>query len=123
MAIILFVDEKYDPGNRMLACIPPCRFIRCNLADCLDHIGEKAGALSVLKPLTFSEEEKLPEAVQEWKTDIHSLELSEQKIKSLMDLLIYAILTRTSRNHEGMETIYIKPIKPRNFHGIFTEKQ
>ncbi len=94
MAIVLFLDEKYDPGNCKLACVPPCKFIRCNLKDCLDSIGEKPGALSVLKPFIFSEEDKLPEAVQEWQTDIRSLELSEQKMKSLMDLLIYAILQR-----------------------------
>ncbi len=68
--------------------------IRAVYAYKFDHVGENAGALSVLKPLTFSEEEKLPEAVQEWKTDLQSLELSEQKMKSLMDLLTYAILQR-----------------------------
>ncbi len=94
VAIVLFIDEKYDPGNCMLACVPPSQFIRCNLVDCLDYIGDNAGALSVLKPLTFSEEEKLPEAVQQWQTEIRDLELPEQKMKSLMDLLIYAIMQR-----------------------------
>ncbi len=94
VAIILFVDEKYDPGNCMLTCLPPSRFIRCNLPDCLNYVGDNAGALSVLKPLTFTEEEKLPEAVQQWQTEIRSLELSERKMKNLMELLIYAILQR-----------------------------
>lgn len=94
VAIILFVDEKYDPGNCMLTCLPPSRFIRCNLPDCLSYVGDNAGALSVLKPLTFTEEEKLPEGVQQWQTEIRSLDLSERKMKNLMDLLIYAILQR-----------------------------
>ncbi|MCP4757140.1 MAG: DUF2887 domain-containing protein, partial [Proteobacteria bacterium] len=92
--IILFLDEKYDPGDCMLDCVPPCQLIRCNLADCLDFIGEQAGALSVLKPLTLSEEKELPEVVPKWKTNIRSLQLSEQKIETLIDLLIYAILQR-----------------------------
>ncbi len=62
--------------------------------ECLEYIGDQAGALSVLKPLTFSDVKNLPEAVDKWETNIRSLKLSERKIETLIDLLIYAILQR-----------------------------
>jgi len=94
-AIILFIDEKYDPDNCPITDFkPPNRLIRLYLPDCLKVIGDKAGPLTVLKPLVLSEKEKLPEAVPKWKNEIDSLRLSESTEKLLIELLENAILSR-----------------------------
>ncbi|MCP4347580.1 MAG: DUF2887 domain-containing protein [Desulfobacterales bacterium] len=94
VAILLFIDKKYDPGNCPVRCVPPNRMIRANLAPSLKKIKGRAGALTVLKPLVFSHKEKLPEHVPKWKADIESAELPEDKIQFLLELLEYAILQR-----------------------------
>ena len=99
--IVLFVDKKYDPDNRMLSCKPPCRLIRKNLLDGLKEIGKNAGVLTVLKPLILSggkkDQKKLPELVPQWEADIHSLQLPEDETEKLTELLTYAILQRFSK--------------------------
>ncbi|MDM8550719.1 DUF2887 domain-containing protein [Desulfobacterales bacterium HSG2] len=96
--VVLFVDEKHDPDNRMLTPRPPSRLVCKNLADCLKKLGRRAGALTVLKPLGLSDikknREKLPELVPQWDAEICSLELSEHETKELTELLAYAILQR-----------------------------
>jgi len=96
--VVLFIDEKHDPDNRMLSCRPPCRLIRKNLPDCLKGVGKKGGALTVLKPLELSDRkenrEKLPELVPQWEAEIRSPEFSEHDTEELTELLVYAILQR-----------------------------
>ncbi|QTA86407.1 DUF2887 domain-containing protein [Desulfonema magnum] len=98
IAIVLFLDEEYDPGIPMLSCTPPCQLIRKNLADCFEAIGDKAGALTVLKPLTLSgkkeDQKKLQELVPRWEEEIRSLKLPEHETKELSELLIYTVLQR-----------------------------
>jgi len=94
-AVILFLDKKYDPDNCPITDFkPPNRLIRCYLPDCLKAIGDKAGPLTVLKPLVLSDKEQLPEAVPKWKNEIDSLRLSESTEKLLIELLENAILSR-----------------------------
>jgi len=94
-AIILFTDKKYDPGKCPLTDFAePNRLIRCYLPDCLKAIGDKAGALTVLKPLIISDKEKLPEAVPQWKSEIDSLRLPKRTNRILIELLENAILSR-----------------------------
>jgi predicted transposase YdaD len=95
VAIILFVDEKYDPKNCPVEKFTsPNRLIRLYLRDCLKVIGDKASPLTVLKPLVLSDKEKLPEAVPQWKAEIDSLKLSESTNRMLIELLENAILSR-----------------------------
>ena len=95
MAIILFIDEKYDPKNCPVEKFtPPNRLIRLYLADCLKTIGDRASPLTVLKPLVLSEKETLSEAVPQWKAEIDSLKLPESTHKTLIELLENAILSR-----------------------------
>jgi hypothetical protein len=49
--------------------------------------------LKLLKLLTFSDKEKLPEAVPLWKTEIDSLKLPESTNRMLIELLENAILS------------------------------
>jgi len=95
VAIILFIDEKYDPKNcPVKKFTPPNRLIRLYLPKCLKAIGDKASPLTVFKPLVLSDKEKLPEAVPQWKSEIDSLKLSESMNKTLIELLENAILSR-----------------------------
>jgi predicted transposase YdaD len=94
IAVVLFVDEKYDPKSCPVSFLLPNRLIRLYLPDCLKSIGDKAGPLTVLKPLVLSEKEKLPEAVPKWKNEIDSLKLSESTNTVLIELLENAILSR-----------------------------
>ncbi len=94
VAIILFVDKKYDPKNCPVKFVPPNRLIRLYLPKCLKALGDKASPLTILKPLVLSDKEKLPETVPKWKAEIDSLKLSESMNKMLIDLLENAILSR-----------------------------
>ncbi len=94
VAVILFIDEKYDPKNCPVKFVSPNRLIRLYLPKCLKAIRDKAGPLTVLKPLVLPDKEKLPEAVPKWKNEIDSLKLSESTNKVLIDLLENAILSR-----------------------------
>ncbi|MDM8522462.1 DUF2887 domain-containing protein [Desulfococcaceae bacterium HSG8] len=114
--IVLFVDGKYDPDNRMLSPRPPCRLIRKNLADCLKGIGKKAGVLTVLKPLLLSDSkkdrEKLPELVPRWEEEVRALELPEHETDELTELLLYAIVQRFRKltMEEVKKMIQLTPI-------------
>jgi predicted transposase YdaD len=94
IAIVLFLDEKYDPGPFVLSCITPCQFFRVNLIDCLRALESAPGTLTVLKPLVLASKEELAAAIPQWKVDIQSLNLPEAKHKSLVELLEYAIVQR-----------------------------
>ena len=94
VAIILFLDKKYDPKNCPVKFVPPNRLIRLYLPECLKKIVDKASPLTILKPLILDDKEKLPEAVPKWKDEIDSLKLSESMNKVLIDLLENAILSR-----------------------------
>ncbi|NJL58766.1 MAG: DUF2887 domain-containing protein [Desulfobacteraceae bacterium] len=94
VAIILFLDKKYDPKNCPVSFLPPNRMIRLYLPDCLKAIGDKASPLTVFKPIVLKKKKLLPEAVPKWKAEIDSLNLSESMNKVLIDLLENAILSR-----------------------------
>ena len=94
VAVILFIDEKYDPKNCPLKFVSPNRLIRLYLPKCLKALGNKASPLTVLKPIVLSDKEKLPQAVPKWKTEIDSMKLPESTNKVLIDLLENAILSR-----------------------------
>jgi predicted transposase YdaD len=94
IAIVLFLDEKFDPGPFGLMCMPPCQLIRANLIDCLKALERVPSALTVLKPLVLSGKEELAPAVLQWKGDIQALQLSAAKEKTLFELLEYAIVQR-----------------------------
>jgi predicted transposase YdaD len=94
-AIILFIDEKYDPNNCPIPdFVPPNRLIRLYLPECLKTIGDKAGPLTVLKPLILRDKEKLLQAVPQWKTEIDSMKLPESMNSVMTELLENAILSR-----------------------------
>ncbi len=95
VAVILFLDKKYDPKNCPITDFkPPNRLIRLYLPDCLKAIGDKASPLTVFKPIVLGKKKLLPEAVPKWKNEIDSLKLSESMNRVLIDLLENAILSR-----------------------------
>ena len=94
IAIVLFFDEKFDPGPFGLTCMPPCQLIRANLIDCLKALERVPSALTVLKPLVLASREELAPAIPQWKGDIQALKLPEAKEKTLFELLEYAIVQR-----------------------------
>jgi len=93
-AVILFIDEKYDPENCPVKFVSPNRLIRLYLPKCLKALRDKASPLTVLKPLVFKDKEKLPDAVPKWKAEIDSLKLPECMDRILTELLESAILSR-----------------------------
>jgi predicted transposase/invertase (TIGR01784 family) len=93
-AVILFINEKYDPKDCPVSFLYPNRFVKLYLPDCLKAIGDKASPLTVFKPLILEKKKLLPESVPKWKTEIESLQLSESTNKLLIDLLENAILSR-----------------------------
>ncbi|MCP4283576.1 MAG: DUF2887 domain-containing protein [Gammaproteobacteria bacterium] len=109
LLIVLFLDEKYDPGNCPFAHVqPPHHFIRAILRECLAAVWEEAGVLTVLmKPLGVSRKEQVFEEIQQWKTDIRSLELPKEHIHTLLGLLEYLIVQRFPRiNRKEVEAQY-----------------
>jgi len=114
IAVVLFVDEKYDPKNCPVKKFThPNRLIRLYLPKCLKAIRDKAGPLTVLKPLVLSDKEKLPEAVPKWKTEIDSMRLSESTNRVLIDLLENAIISRFPKMtfEEIQKMIHYTPIE------------
>lgn len=93
-AVILFIDEKYDPKNCPVKFVSPHRLIRLYLPKCLKTVKNRTSPLAVLKPLVFEDREKLTEAVPKWKAEIDSLKLPEGTNKTLTELLETAILSR-----------------------------
>lgn len=93
--VVLFVDEKYDPGTCVCAdFIPPNRFIRTNVKDGLQAVWEQAGALTVLKPLLVERKDQIFQNINQWKSDLVALPVSQQQHHVLMELLEYLILQR-----------------------------
>ncbi|MBU0567172.1 DUF2887 domain-containing protein [bacterium] len=95
VAIVLFLDRKYDPGiPPLFSGIPPHQLIRVNLIDSLKTVEDKPGVLTILKPLVVLSKKELVEAVPKWKADIQSLKLPKDKTKILIELLEYAVIQR-----------------------------
>ena len=70
IAVVLFLDESFDPGEFGLTCLSPCRLIRANLIEHLKRLQGGAGTLTALMPLAISTHEELTEAVPRWKADL-----------------------------------------------------
>jgi len=112
IAIVLFLDEKYDPGPFGLTCMPPCQLIRANLIDCLQALDGAPGTLTILKPLVLTSKEELAAAVPKWRGDIQSLNLPKAKEKTLVELLEYAIVQRFPEVTEEVITmLHLTPIE------------
>jgi predicted transposase YdaD len=112
--IVLFLDEKYDPGNCPLSQIaPPHQLIRAYLIDCLDAVWKEAGVLTVLKPLALSRKEQAFEHIREWKAEIQALPLPAEKLQILIGLFEYLIIQRfPTINRKEVETmLQLTPIE------------
>ena len=96
VAIVLFINPKFEPQKHFITSVPPCRFVRCDLPRCLKTIKDRASALTVLKPLAEPVKGNLAEHVRQWYMEIQSLGLSEHKTHNLIELLEYAVLQRFS---------------------------
>ncbi len=94
VGIILFLDERDDPGGCPFACLPPHQFFRISLLDGLTAVWQQAGALTVLKPLVVPGKEDVAGHIQQWTTEIRALHLPEEKIHTLLELLEYLIIQR-----------------------------
>ena len=92
MAEILY--RKMAPEQCPLNVVSPHQFFQFNLSDCLKALGNKAGPLTVLKPLILENKNQLSEFVPKWKAEIDSLNSPEEKANLLEELLEYAILQR-----------------------------
>ncbi len=92
IGIVLFLEQKYDPGLPLLTSVPPAQLIRANLIDCLNAVWDRAGALTVLKPLALPDNAELSDAVRQWKEELTSLHLPVDKFQQLIELLEYVIL-------------------------------
>ncbi|MEK7728588.1 MAG: DUF2887 domain-containing protein [candidate division KSB1 bacterium] len=113
IAVVLFLDESYDPGEFGLTCLSPCRLIRANLIDCLKRLGDATGTLTPLMPLTLKTREELVEAVPRWKTEIKALNLNESREKVLEELLINVIAQKfTDLSAEEISTmLHLTPLE------------
>lgn len=74
--------------------------------------GDKAVSLTVLKPLIFDNKIKLITAVQQWKTEIKTLNLTRDRENKLLELLEYAIVQRFPglTSEEVQTTLKLTPI-------------
>lgn len=88
--IVVFIDSKYDPGHPPITQVePPNQFIRLNLIDALNAVTQP-GILTVLKPLVFPKDAVI-DHIQEWKAEVTSLPLPEDKIQKIIELLEFAV--------------------------------
>jgi predicted transposase YdaD len=95
IAIVLFLDESFDPGEFGVTCLPPCRLIRANLIDCLKKLeGSSAGALTALMPLALKTRAELNEAAPRWRASIQAMNLTESREKHLYELLMQVLVQK-----------------------------
>lgn len=95
VAIALFINANHVPKKCPFVDIAlPNRFLQFNLSDCIKAIENKPGVLTVLKPLILKHKRQLPDLVPQWKSEIESLKLPENKTTLLEELLEYSILQR-----------------------------
>ncbi len=88
--IIVFIDPRYDPGNPPINVELPHQFFRLNLIDALNAIPQSPGILTILKPLV-SPRHEIRAHIQEWKAEITSLPLPNEKIQKIIELLEFAV--------------------------------
>lgn len=88
IAVVLFLDESFDPGEFSVTCLTPCQLLRANLIECLTKLEGTASALTALKPLALKTRDQAVAAAPQWKAEIKVLNLSESREKYLIDLLI-----------------------------------
>ncbi len=91
--IVVFIEPKYDPGNSPMEARPPNQFFQIHLREALNAIHQSPGILTVLKPLVSSKRDVI-DHIQEWKADIVSLSLPDEKIQKIIELLEFAIWQR-----------------------------
>ena len=96
VAIVLFIDPKFEPQKHFITSVPPYRFIRKDLPRCLKTKKDRASALTVLKPLAEPVKGNLAEHVRQWLMEIQSLGPSEHKTHNLIELSEYAVLQHFS---------------------------
>jgi hypothetical protein len=95
VAIVLFLDEKYQPESCPILPALPNQLILGTLEGGLKAVGNQAGVLTVLKPLRLSKPKLLPKLVPQWVAELRSLpKLSPRQTHQLLELLEYAILKR-----------------------------
>ena len=95
VAIALFINENHIPKKCPFTDIVlPNQFRQFNLSDCLKANENKAGVLTVLKPLILKKKSQLSELVPQWKSELDSLKLPENKAALLEELLGCSIIQR-----------------------------
>jgi len=112
-AVVLFIDKSLDPGNPPLIPAPPNRLVRCDLIECLKNVENNATPLVVLKPLALPDKTDLPGKVGQWKAGIDEMGLPENRKKTLVELMEYAILQRfkTITLEEIRKMIQLTPLE------------
>lgn len=113
IAIVLFLDEKYDPGACPVACCPPHQLIQANVPACLNAVWDHAGVLTVLKPLVVQRKQDIFDEIQQWRADILALHLPEHRFNLMIELLEYLILQRfpTIDLQEVTRMLYLTPLE------------
>ena len=94
IAIVLFVDKRFDPESCPLTCSPPNRMISGHLEGFLEASADTRGTLTILKPLTAMVLKDFPEKVRQWRSEIDALGLPPNKTEALMQLLAYSVVQR-----------------------------
>ena len=106
IAIVLYVDEKYDPQDLPFSCFPPNQLIQVHLVDSLKKAGHLHKALMVLEPLVLKSRAELEEKIPQWKETLERLDCPESEKRHLRELLTYAIVEKFSKlTREEIEKI------------------
>ncbi|MDJ0836790.1 MAG: DUF2887 domain-containing protein [Acidobacteriota bacterium] len=115
--VFLFLDEAMDPGiPEALAHweeTDPLILCRRYLVDCFKKLGEDAGELNVLRPIITKTREELYEHIGTWQNQIKALSLTTERLRTLMDLLIYAVTARFQNitREELVKMLQLSPIE------------
>ena len=113
IAIVLFLDENYDPGEFGVTCLAPCTLVRANLIECLKKVEGAAGALTPLMPLAIKTREELAQAAPRWQAEISSLQLPESREKYLLELLVQVLAQKftTLTEEEVSAMLHLTPFE------------
>ena len=88
IAIVLYIDEKYDPKDLPFSCFPPNQLIQVHLVDSLKKARHLHKALMVLEPLVLESREELAEKIPQWKATPETLDSPESEKRHLRESLL-----------------------------------
>jgi len=94
LALTLFLDSEFDPGDPPVDPHPPNRFLKFLLEEALERVGSDMGPLVVLRPIVVPDIETALHEAGQWRQTLEELNLPEIDVTFLKEQLKDIIMRR-----------------------------